>query len=216
METDGQDRGSDGRIRGRHQGVNANSLLAKTSASHLFLILTWPPSLFLSILVTNSPTFCTLLLHKLLIPPASPFSKVMMDGWKFCYFDSRIDWLHVGDQRSMSLLLFPLFFFFLQPLLKNPYNNNDTIIRLALGYDNVMRKGKSTEEQKSRMFSNSRFGWLRIDETILQQCFKCVLRICFSNCSFFAPTYVQYLKTSTNMARINISFIDEACERIQE
>lgn len=40
METDGQDRGSDGRIRGRHQGVNDNSLLAKTSASHLFLILT--------------------------------------------------------------------------------------------------------------------------------------------------------------------------------
>lgn len=86
---------------------------------------------------------------------------------------------------------------------------------LALGYDNVIRKRKSTEEQNGRMFSNSRFGWLRIDETILQQCFKCVLRIYVSNCSFFAPTYMQYLKTSTNMVRINISFIDEACEPIQ-
>ncbi len=37
---DGQDRGSGGRMRAKHQGVNANSLLAKTStASHLFRIL---------------------------------------------------------------------------------------------------------------------------------------------------------------------------------
>lgn len=47
METDGQDRGSDGRIRGRHQGVNANSLLAKTSIAslHLIYFLSLPDSL---------------------------------------------------------------------------------------------------------------------------------------------------------------------------
>lgn len=38
METDWQDRGSDGRMRGRLQGLNANSLLAETLTASLHLI----------------------------------------------------------------------------------------------------------------------------------------------------------------------------------
>lgn len=63
METDWQDRGSDGRMRERHQGVNANSLLAKTFTtsphliSHPCLLLPpfLPPPLLFSCLPTSQP-----------------------------------------------------------------------------------------------------------------------------------------------------------------
>ncbi len=63
METDGQDRGSDGRMRGRHQGVNANSLLAKTSLSYPrltpFLLPPFPfPSFFVTDFSTSSLLSC--------------------------------------------------------------------------------------------------------------------------------------------------------------
>lgn len=78
METDGQDRGSDGRMRGRHQGVNANSLRAKTStASHLSLILAWlPPFLppFLFFFVTNPSASSLLSCLKFSDSPPSPSS----------------------------------------------------------------------------------------------------------------------------------------------
>lgn len=59
MESDGQDSGSDQRRRGRQQGVNANSLLAKTSTgSNLssYARLTPFPSFFSLLLLTPFPT----------------------------------------------------------------------------------------------------------------------------------------------------------------
>lgn len=122
METDGQDRGSDQRMRGRQQGVNANSLLAKTStASHLISYPCLTPLLPLPFPFYSSPFLNTTFSTSSLLPSCplspSPF-KCLFFHLSFLYFIS-----------SFFPPLLPFFFVSLNKHISRDQRGNRVILK---------------------------------------------------------------------------------------